>query len=328
MSEQKNIQVSVLCPAYNHSRYIRDAIESFISQKTSFNFEIVINDDCSTDDTRNIIEEYAQKYPDIIVPIYQTENQYSKGTDIIKDILIPKARGKYIAICEGDDYWTDNNKLQLQYDYLESHCDCCLCVHNAILVNEHKHAIGSVITSKHDGRISTTDVIINGGDYIATSSLFARKPSIIPPYFDVISLDYTWQIFFSSLGDYTYCFKKAMSVYRTGSIGSWSSLKSINFEAYKKREIDLYYTKQKLRQQFNTYNNNRFTDAIETADKHDRLQCAVCIEDYKKLKREPIKSYIKTLTLKLKLKYFILANMPFIYNTYKQFKSNIRKLST
>jgi glycosyltransferase involved in cell wall biosynthesis len=328
MSKQENIQVSILCPAYNHSIYIRDAIDSFLSQKTNFDYEIVINDDCSTDDTRTIIEEYAQKYPDIIVPIYQKENQYSKGTGIIKDILIPKARGKYIAICEGDDYWIDENKLQLQYDYLESHDECSFCVHNARLVDEHKHVIGNVITSKHDGIISTSDVIINGGDYIATSSLFARKPSTIPSYFDVISLDYTWQIFFASLGDYTYCFKKAMSVYRIGSIGSWSSLKSRNFEVYKKREIDLFFTKQKLRKEFNIYNNNRFADAIEMADNHDRLQCAVCIEDYQQLKKEPIKSYIKTLTPKLRLKCFALANVPPVYNAYKKLKSNIRKLST
>lgn len=320
MSNNKNYQVSILCPAYNHSRYIRDALDSFLSQKTNFDFEIVINDDCSTDSTKSIIEEFVNKYPDIIVPIYQKENQYSKGVGIIKDILIPKARGKYIAICEGDDYWTDDNKLQLQYNYLESHKECSLCVHNATLVNANKQVIGQVKTSKYNEKINTSDVIINGGDYIATSSLFARKPNFIPPYFNIISLDYTWQIFFSSMGDYTYCFQKPMSVYRTGSIGSWSSLKVRNFEEYKKREIDLFYTKQRLRKEFNIYNKNRFTEAIEKADDHDRLQCAVCIEDYRKLREEPIKSYIKTLTPKLRLKYFILANMPYIYKIYKKLK--------
>lgn len=328
MNNLCNIQVSILCATYNHSKYIRDAITSFLSQKTNFKYEIVINDDCSTDDTRLIIEEYYNRYPDIIVPIYQNENQYSKGIGIIKDILIPKARGKYIAICEGDDYWIDENKLQTQFDYLEAHNNCNLCVHNAVLVNEKKQKIGYVNTSKEDEQISTYDVIVNGGDYIATSSLFARKPKKIPTYFDVISLDYTWQIFLASLGEYTYCFKKPMSVYRIGSDGSWSSLQRTDFNAYKKREIDLFYTKQKLRREFNISNNLRFTDAIEKADIHDRLQCIVCVKDYDELKKDPIKSYIKTLSTKLKLKYFILAHAPFIYDSYKKMKSSIRRLLT
>ena len=95
------VKVSVLCITYNQKDYISDALDSFINQKTNFKYEILVNDDCSTDGTKDIVIEYAKRYPDIIKPIFHEENQYSKGVSPIRDVLIPKAVGKYIAICEG-----------------------------------------------------------------------------------------------------------------------------------------------------------------------------------------------------------------------------------
>lgn len=111
--------VSICCITYNHEPYIRECIEGFLMQKTTFPFEILIHDDASTDNTANIIREYEAIYPDIIKPIYQTENQYSKGVYISATYNYPRTKGKYIAICEGDDYWCDPLKLQHQVDFLE-----------------------------------------------------------------------------------------------------------------------------------------------------------------------------------------------------------------
>ena len=108
---EDGIVVSVYCLAYNHEQYIRDALEGFVRQKTNFRYEVLVHDDASTDNTPAIIREYAQKYPDIIKPIFQTENQYSKGVKILPEIIHPKSSGRYIAFCEGDDYWCDENKL-------------------------------------------------------------------------------------------------------------------------------------------------------------------------------------------------------------------------
>ena len=116
------IQVTVLCITYSHEPYIRNTLDHFVNQRVNFSYEILIHDDASTDGTADIIREYAEKYPDIFVPILQTENQYSQGVPIVAR-LYPKARGKYVAICEGDDYWPDLDKLQKQYDFLESHPD-------------------------------------------------------------------------------------------------------------------------------------------------------------------------------------------------------------
>lgn len=118
------IVVSIICCTYNHENYIRDCLEGFVSQRTGFGFEVLIHDDASTDGTAGIIREYESRYPEIIRPVYQQTNQYSKGVDIFFDVVLPLAKGKYIAICEGDDYWTDPLKLRKQVDFLESHPDC------------------------------------------------------------------------------------------------------------------------------------------------------------------------------------------------------------
>ena len=114
--------VSICCTTYNHEDYIKDAIKSFLMQKTNFSFEILIRDDYSTDNTALIIKSYAKKYPKIIKPIFEQENTYSKG---IRPLLAlhKLAKGKFIAICEGDDYWITKTRLQRQVDFLKTHDD-------------------------------------------------------------------------------------------------------------------------------------------------------------------------------------------------------------
>ena len=120
--------VSISCITYNHASYIKECIDGFLMQKTNFNFEVLIHDDHSTDGTEEIIKEYAKQYPDIIKPLFEKENQYSLGKPIGSVVWnLPRARGKYIAMCEGDDYWIDPYKLQKQVDFLESHPDYGMC---------------------------------------------------------------------------------------------------------------------------------------------------------------------------------------------------------
>ncbi len=120
------ITVSVLCTAYRHEPYLRQCLDGIVSQQTDFRFEAIVHDDASPDGCRAIIEDYARRYPDIVRPICQTENQYSKTNDLYRTILFPAARGRYIAVCEGDDYWTDPCKLQKQVDLLERESECSL----------------------------------------------------------------------------------------------------------------------------------------------------------------------------------------------------------
>lgn len=120
--------LSISCITYNHEPFLRECFEGFLIQKTNFSFEILIHDDASTDGTRKIIEEYTAKYPDLFFPFYQEHNQYSKGVRcMMVRFNFPRARGKYIALCEGDDYWTDPYKLQKQVDFLENNKNFSIC---------------------------------------------------------------------------------------------------------------------------------------------------------------------------------------------------------
>ena len=136
-----NPLITVFCITYNHVKYIRVCLDGFVMQKTNFRFVAIIHDDASTDGTASIIREYAEKYPDIIQPIYETENQYSKQDGSIKRIMqeaINATGCKYVAICEGDDYWTDPYKLQKQVDFLEGHPNVGLCYTDYNIYNEEK----------------------------------------------------------------------------------------------------------------------------------------------------------------------------------------------
>src|SRR5690554_4131282 len=132
-----NPLVSISCITYNHAPYIRQCLEGFLMQQCDFEYEILIHDDASTDGTSDIIREYQEKYPNIIKPIIQTENQWSQGVrGIMARFNFPRAKGKYIALCEGDDYWTDPLKLQKQVDFLEENENYSFCFHDAIILNQ------------------------------------------------------------------------------------------------------------------------------------------------------------------------------------------------
>lgn len=133
MTTQKKYIVAIKCLVYNHEKYLRQTLEGFVMQKTNFPFYAVVHDDASTDSSPEIIREYAEKYPYIIHPIYEKENQYSKHDGSLACIVHAAcSNAKYVACCEGDDYWTDPLKLQKQVDFLESHPDYSMCFHTAI----------------------------------------------------------------------------------------------------------------------------------------------------------------------------------------------------
>ena len=132
-----NILVSICCVAYNHESFIKNCLDGFVNQKTNFNYEILIHDDASTDNTQSIIRSYEERYPDKVRGIYQTENQWVKNNcNPLIEILFPIVRGKYIALCEGDDYWTDPYKLQKQVDFLENDNNYVLCFTRGYILNE------------------------------------------------------------------------------------------------------------------------------------------------------------------------------------------------
>lgn len=141
MTKVQNNQcfVAIRCLVYNHEPYLRECLDGFIKQQTNFKFVAIVHDDASTDKSADIIREYEEKYPDIIKPIYETENQYSKQNGSLGQIVntaIKATGAKYTALCEGDDYWTDPLKLQKQVDFLESNPEYSFCCHRFNILQE------------------------------------------------------------------------------------------------------------------------------------------------------------------------------------------------
>jgi glycosyltransferase involved in cell wall biosynthesis len=240
--------VSIVCATYNHECYIGDAIEILLKQETIFSFEIIIHDDASTDKTVEIIENYAKQYPTIIKPIYQKENQLSQyiariffqnksslhETNFFTD-AIACAKGEYIAFCEGDDYWTEPKKLQIQIDEMKKHPECNMSFHPGIYrwVNGSKPDKIVSQYSSFNKVFTPSEIILGGGEFCLTSSLMVKKKvfEVLPKWFhEVLAGDYFIQMLSALEGGALYI-NKIMSVNRAYAPGSWSE-KIANNEDY------------------------------------------------------------------------------------------------
>ena len=166
--------VSICCAAFNHESYIGDALEGFLIQETDFPFEILIHDDASTDRTAEIIRKYEAKYPRLIKPIYQTENQYSKGIKISAEFIIPKANGKYIAFCEGDDCWISTNKLKVQVGSMRAEPQINISFHPSYKRNQ-KTQKKICAHSKKSKIFTPEEVIRAGAGFMPTASLMISR---------------------------------------------------------------------------------------------------------------------------------------------------------
>ncbi len=220
----EDVLVTVICTAYNHEKYIESALNGFVCQKTNFKYEVLIHDDASTDHTADIIRKYQSQYPDIIYAVLQTENQYSKGIPFVRIYMLPKARGKYVALCEGDDYWTDETKLQRQVDFMESHPDCSLCTHGYCSVDA---SSGSVLWVRRclpgDGYILPEQIIMNRDVPQTATFLFRMQDFTIPNVLLGFGVEDYPRRLYSMLRGRIYYIDRVMSHYRHASEGSWTS---------------------------------------------------------------------------------------------------------
>lgn len=218
-------KVSVICTAYNQVKYIRQALDSFVMQKTNFPFEVIVHDDASTDGTTEIIKEYEKKHPDIIKPIYQKENQFSQGKDIIIDCMLEYIQGEYVAMNEGDDYWIDENKLQRQVDFLDANPDFTVCFHPVKVVWEDKSRPEDVFPSS-EFRFNKTTLTLDDllkHNFIQTNSVMYRwclKKEMWPQK-RILPCDYLWHLLHAKYGKIGFL-PQIMSVYRRNQGGIWT----------------------------------------------------------------------------------------------------------
>lgn len=317
------IAVSVYCLAYNHERYIRDALEGFVNQKTNFKYEVYVHDDASTDKTPEIIKEYAEKYPNIIKPIFQKENQYSQGVNISQDIIYPRMSGKYIATCEGDDYWCDENKLQVQYDFLEAHDEYSACTHNTKLIDCRNGEERLMYSTSDITSINIEDIMDHGTAMFHLSSLMMRKEYFIRPkeFYARGFGDYPLSIYLAMSGKIYYS-GKIMSVYRWFTIGSWNSRNTENVKkaAHFKEVI-------RMLNSINEYSNGKYYDTISRVILNHQVLVHIAESNYKAISKNKYmkKYYFKQIHsdgIKAKIMFYLRAYVPFAANFYYKLKGD------
>lgn len=333
----KNVLVSINCITYNHENYIANALDSFLMQKTNFKFEILIHDDASTDRTADIIRKYEKKYPDVIKPILQKENQQSQGVKKISyRFNHTRANGKYIAMCEGDDYWTDPYKLQKQVDYMEQNPQCTFCFHNGFVVNDTKEMRKRFIIpwlqenrkfySNHSRKYTAGEIQLLG--FIPTASyLFPKHVLDNPPewFFEAPVGDNAMKLIASSYG-YAYYMNEIMCVYRINVRGS-------SMDKWRKEDV----SKEKINKRIIRCEN--FLNMLDNFDKWTNYKHAKEIDEAKKtweiqleseksnkiiFRDDRYKEYFKRLDVKEKAKLYMKCYFPKVLLFLKIIRNKIR----
>ncbi|MCB1064303.1 MAG: glycosyltransferase [Verrucomicrobiae bacterium] len=220
--------LSICCSVYNHERFLREALEGILKQETTFPVEVVVRDDASSDGTVAIIEEYAIRFPNLFRLVIYKENQREKGLRAMPE-FVSMARGEFIAICEGDDFWTSPTKLQSQIDKLEQSPKHSACFHQVNMVNHQSEPTGNTLPLDAYLRELTFNDFLEENP-VATCSVVVRR-EVIPAYTAVITtlpmLDWPTWIFASLKGPFAYL-PQAMGAYRTHENGVWTRMPSLD----------------------------------------------------------------------------------------------------
>ena len=219
-------EVSVICTTFNQAGYIREAIEGFLCQQTDFCFEIIVHDDASTDGTAEIVAEYASRYPRIIRAVLRDENQYQKGHRIMP-LAAGFARAPYLALCEGDDFWCDEQKLARQYRAMQARSELLISYHNVIRRGPEKDALHIEAQDRrnHERVVHPDELLVHTGDYCPSPSLMLHRSVIerLPEWFYTTAPvgDFYLQVLAACPAGALYL-PDVMAVYRTHAQGSWS----------------------------------------------------------------------------------------------------------
>jgi glycosyltransferase involved in cell wall biosynthesis len=315
---RENMMVSINCVTYNHEYCLEEALDSFLMQDTDFAFEILIHDDVSTDGTADIMRRYEEKYPNIVKPIYQTENQFAKNINPMS-WLYKKVQGKYMAFCDGDDFWTDTKKLSLQVEEMEQHPEVDVSFHPVYqLING---TTGEII-SKHSEQnmiFDTREVILKGGEFCPTGSLMFRSQLLLelPDWFkEMIPGDYPMQIVASMRGGALYI-NKPMAVYRIGEVGAWSNLAKDD-DLKKKKGLDALHN---LLNRIDEYLNYQFHEEFQRLIYESNLLFIKVRRTNVEIRREVF--HQNSFAFKDKLAWYILYKNKMLYDILARIKHKL-----
>ena len=313
------IKVSVICLAYNHEKYIRKCLDGFVMQKTNFKFEALVHDDASTDKTAEIIREYEEKYPDIIKPVYQTENQHSKKISIFTTFLAPNARGEYLAWCEGDDCWTDPGKLQKQVDFLDTHPDYSCCYHVVKFNNLATGKTGLLPDIKESRDYSTDEIIKGGAIFHLSSQMFRTEMYLARPkgiFTTGGSFGDIQNFIYGSICGKLHVLSDVMSQYNHGTAGSWTETHKKDKETALKTNlvtIEMY-------RRVNEYYDYKYNDAFQYAINRSEFNYYLKLGDKKSMKDPKYKEFYRKYK-KAKITSFIQRRFPHLISLRRIIKN-------
>lgn len=277
-------KVSICCLAYNHEKFIRQALDSFLMQKTNFPFEVLVHDDASKDSTASVIREYEAKYPDIIKPIYQTQNQFAINKSGDKHFNFPRVQGEYVALCEGDDFWIDENKLQKQVDFLDNNADFSMCFHPVKVFYE-DGSVPDAIFPDFEGEFKHVKfldfITLLQKNFIQTNSVMYRwrltsQEQIDNLYPDgILPSDLFLHLLHAHIGKIGYI-NEVMAAYRKHKNGLWKGDDEIFHLNYGLPELRFYLALEKQFPEYNKYEGHTTTCAValsllQTYLKHKRI---------------------------------------------------------
>lgn len=311
------IMVSVLTTTYNHAPFVRQTLDSILGQKTNFPVEIIVHDDASTDGTAEIIREYAAKHPERIRPILQEENQYSKGNNVY-DFMGPLIRGKYVAQCEGDDYWCDENKLQRQVDFLEQHADYIACVHNTRRVEYGRRRSEILFPTDGDRDVTFSELVQGGNACFHSSSLVMRSSFRLPEVFQEITAfgDYCVNVALGLSGKIRY-FDMVMSVYRFRTPGSWSRWQKISVDSHIRKDESIL----RLMEILEEYSEHRYTQEIQRVVLRTEYDLAEQRGEYAALRRGAFRPLYLAHSRRYRVKLYLKQHGGFVYRSYRTLRS-------
>lgn len=309
----KTPKVSILCLCYNHEKWLEDCVSSLINQKTNFEYEIIIHDDASTDKSQELLRYYQEKYPEKITLILQSENQYSQKIKIFPNFLFAEGNGKYFAICECDDYFIDENKLQLQYDFMENHPDYSLTCHSAIRVDAlTRSKVSEWTIGNADRDIDIKEMIKVGGILMPTNSMFFRSEIVkpgMPEFYHIAPIGDTPLMIFLGFNGKTHYINKLLSAYRINIPSSQTAVSNSKPLEKRREEINRAIEMYKS---MDLYTNGSYHEYFEYACNRLDFGYYYLALDSKNLKREEFKVFRKQKKL-FWLKFFLRKHLPSLY---------------
>ncbi len=314
---QDGIKVTVVCITYKHERYIKACLDGIVMQKTDFPFEVIVYDDASPDKTAEIVKKYEEAYPQLIKPFYQKNNATSRGYNKYYDIY-PLAKGKYIALCEGDDFWTDPYKLQKQYDFMEAHPDYSLCGTAAYYAREDGSFMSELFSRPGGSREIPVEEVINDWCMATASLFYCRDKRVIEiPYKgDCRNGDFATAVYLA-LNGRVYYIDEPTCAYRKMSIGSLG---------YRWRSEPEFYRKSRtayleMLKRIDEYSGYKYTDIIKDKIERDYFDMCLTLGDYKAAK--DVKNRFDAMSFAEKIKLWIKYRFPGLINKVRKARGQI-----